>query len=1189
MRLKRLEIIGFKSFRDKTVLDFSQGITAVVGPNGCGKSNVVDAIRWVMGEQRMKMLRGKRMDDLIFHGTEGAAPVGMTEVSLILDANGQQFPGEYADCSDVMISRRLFRDGESEYSINKVSCRLLDVRDFFMSAGLGTRTYSLVEQNSIVNLVEAKPEERRQFIEDAAGISKYKVRKEAATRKMEATSQNLLRLNDIIREVKTQLNAVSRQARRAEQFKSLRKEIKEAELTLALQSYTDLSRKRESLEEECRTHSEKETQVRVSLDTLETSVDLLKAELLESETRNMHFQEKLYGIRNAIAVREKEIEYAKGKVTEISLRKQKSSAELETLGIRQENLTGEINILITAGDSSDEKIQHVRNNVLYIQKEVERLKAIAGSLHGELEENKIELIDVVAEKAKLKNTLSGLAKGMEDLGKRKERDLRDIQEHKATRDALLRDLKVLKTMIRMNEETLTRLRENEKTLIGEHEKEKQNLRSIDELLSQMREEAGRKSSRLSSLQEMMYSYAWCGEGTKSIMALTKGERTQALPGESFLGLVADILEVPREYETAAEAVLGEKLQYVVVKSQQDGVKAIDYLKTHCLGRGSFVPLEVRNHHDYFSSEDHLQGALRLIDMVTVHRGFEKIAEYLLGDVLLIPNLTRGISRWEQNGFQGTFVTPEGDIINTHGVLTGGSKENGDRSLLSTKRELTEMEEEICRLNAALQEKTDERRNTSALIEGKEGELLQLRSDIHALELQINGERKDEERLDHEIKGIEQRLTVLTYNYETLQFEEKDIEERSETLQKEIAGCEERERSVNDAISYLHDRWAETRADVDEQEERLTGEKILLVSLEEKRSADLRTLARLQADRTNIAGEIEGRVKELEQYDREIEHTITRIGIEENLLEQLYSDCETAEGVIAEIKTTHQEKDSLLRDREMEIKDVKKTLDEIVRGASELEMSCRELTLQMDNLQKGIQGKYYVDLVTLPPDFQILEEEAILELTARLDKNRQNVENFGEVNLLALSEYEQLKERHDFLTKQVSDLNASLDTLRKTITKINAISRKRFGETFDAVNECFKVVFNRIFPGGKGELRLTDEADLLETGVDINIVMPGKRAQSVSLLSGGEKSLAAIALIFAILMYRPSPFLVLDEVDAALDDANIALFNGLIKDISENSQIIMVTHNKKTMEVAEYLFGVTMQKQGISTMVSVALN
>jgi chromosome segregation protein len=274
---------------------------------------------------------------------------------------------------------------------------------------------------------------------------------------------------------------------------------------------------------------------------------------------------------------------------------------------------------------------------------------------------------------------------------------------------------------------------------------------------------------------------------------------------------------------------------------------------------------------------------------------------------------------------------------------------------------------------------------------------------------------------------------------------------------------------------------------------------------------------------------------------------------------------------------------------MEIKDVKKTLDEIVRGASELEMSCRELTLQMDNLQKGIQGKYYVDLVTLPPDFQILEEDAILELTARLDKNRQNVENFGEVNLLALSEYEQLKERHDFLTKQVSDLNASLDTLRKTITKINAISRKRFGETFDAVNECFKVVFNRIFPGGKGELRLTDEADLLETGVDINIVMPGKRALSVSLLSGGEKSLAAIALIFAILMYRPSPFLVLDEVDAALDDANIALFNGLIKDISENSQIIMVTHNKKTMEVAEYLFGVTMQKQGISTMVSVALN
>jgi len=1187
MRLKKLEIAGFKSFRDKVVLDFSKGISAVVGPNGCGKSNIVDAIRWVMGEQRVKTLRGKKMDDVIFHGAENAAPVGMAEVSMILDCNGLQFPGAYAECSEVMISRKLFREGESEYTINKVPCRLIDVRDFFMSTGTGIRTYSLVEQNSVAGLVEAKPEERRQFIEDAAGISKYKTRKESASRKMEATRQNIVRLNDIIREVKSQLNAVSRQAKKAEQYKALKKEIKEAELTLALQTYADLSGKKEALEIARGALNKRELEVKTKLQEFEASIEELKAEVLQSEESVSEYQEKLYDNRNSINIKEQGIEYCKGKIKDIASQKQKNTSEIDLLRVRQENLGKEVETLAAKAGKSDENIHTIRNNVLSNQTRVEELKTMAKSVHMELEENKVEFIDIVTEKAKAKNTLTSLTKGIEDIGKRKERDIREINENRERLSAAGKNLNHLKSGLTTDEETLDHLREREKLISQEHAQAKYDLQLLDENISEKKEETGGKSSRLSSLKELQESYAWCSEGTKAIMK-EKADRLHTLPRETFLGLVADILDVPEEHETAVEAVLGEKLQYVVVKNQRDGVKAIDYLKNSSSGRGSFVPLEVRNHLLGYEA-DHLKEAVRLIDRVDVHQGFEKIADYLLGDVLLIPNLVSGISLWERNGFRGTFVTSEGDIINPHGVLTGGSRTNGEKSLLRNKREITELEEEVNQLHALLEEETKKKKATASLILQWEEELLQIKSEIRDLELQVKGKQKDVERFEAEIKGIEQRIKILDFSCENLQSEEASILEKINAVKENIASCETREEMINDAISSLQEKWEALKAEAEEQEGSLTKEKVLLASLEEKSNADRKTIARLETDRENTSREIDVRIRELKLSDHEFEIITNQISAEQELLEHLYSDHENVESTLSETRASQQEREALLRNRETELREVKKILDQVVKESNDLEMAYREFSFQMDSLTKGIQGKYYMDLEALVPCFQRLDEPDIQELSIKLDKDRQSAENFGEVNLLALSEYEQLKERFDFLTGQVSDLNASMDALQRTITKINNESRKRFAETFEAVNRCFKEVFARMFPGGRGELRLTDDEDLLETGVDIDILIPGKRAQSISLLSGGEKSLAAIALIFAILLYRPVPFLVLDEVDAALDDANISLFNNLVKDISANSQIIMVTHNKRTMEVAEYLFGITMQKQGISTMVSVALN
>ncbi|HVO67191.1 MAG TPA: chromosome segregation protein SMC [Syntrophales bacterium] len=1188
MRLKRLEVTGFKSFRDKIAIDFSKGISAVVGPNGCGKSNIVDAIRWVMGEQRVKSLRGKKMDDVIFHGAENAAPIGMTEVSMILDCNGRKFPGAYEECSEVMISRRLFREGESEYAINKIPCRLIDVRDFFMSTGTGVRTYSLVEQNSVANLVEAKPEDRRQFIEDAAGISKYKVRKESASRKMEATRLNIVRLNDIIREVKSQLNAVSRQAKRAEQYKTLKKEIKETELTLALQTYTDISGQKEALGKTRDELAKRDLEVRTKLNELEASIEGIKAEVLENETSVSEYQEKLYDIRNSINIKEQGVEHLKDKIKDIASQKSKNSSEIESLRLRQESLSKEVDALNMLTSKSGEEIQSVRNSVLQNQSALEEHKAAARSVQTELEGKKAGFIEIVTEKARLKNTLTGFTKGIEDIRKRKERDIREINENKESLAAARENLDDLMSGLKADEETLSDLGSKANTASHELEKVKNDLQVIEEDISGKKEKTGKKSSRLTSLRELQENYAWCSEGTKSIMKAGKVGNFDLPPGETFLGLVADVIDVPKDYETAVESVLGEKLQYIVVKSQKDGVKAIDYLKSSSSGRGSFVPLEVRNNASN-SEAEHLRGAVRLIDMVNVHQGFEKIADYLLGDVLLIPNLSSGISLWERNGFRGTFVTSEGDVINPHGVLTGGSRTNGEKSLLRIKREIAELDEEVDRLNTLLEEETERKKEAASRILQWEEELLQLKSEIRDLELRVNSKRKDVERYESEIKGIEQRIKIIDFSCESLQSEEDNALEEIKMIKEGIASSDAEEEKINHAISSLQEKWDALKVKAEEHEECLTREKVHLASLEEKRNADLKAIDRLEADRTDTIREIDVRIGELKNSEHEVEDITSQISAEQDLLESLSSDHEAMEETLSEVKRLQQEREALLRNRETDLREVKKTLDEVVKESGELEMTYREYSFQMDSLKKGVEEKYYVDLQALVPEFQRIDEQAVQELSGRLEKNRKFVENFGEVNLLALSEYEQLKERFEFLTGQVSDLNASMDALQKTITKINIESRKRFAETFEAVNKCFQEVFSRIFPGGRGELRLTDSEDLLETGVDIDILIPGKRAQSISLLSGGEKSLAAIALIFAILLYRPVPFVVLDEVDAALDDANIFLFNNLVKDISAGSQIIMVTHNKKTMEVAEYLFGITMQKQGISTMVSVALN
>jgi chromosome segregation protein len=1186
MKLKKLEILGFKSFRDRTVLDFPEGISGVVGPNGCGKSNVVDAIRWVLGEMRVTMLRGKKMEDVIFNGSEDAPPVGMAEVTMVLEKGPYTFPGAYADCAEVMISRRLFRSGESEYSINNVPVRLLDVREFFMDTGVGARTYSLVEQGSIASMVEAKPEERRTFIEEAAGIAKYKSRKESALRKMESTRANVTRLNDILREVKTQLNQISRQARRAEKFKALRGELRDAEIKLCLQGRLGLVTKKEDLQRNFSDVDARATGTKTKLAGAEAAILALRTEIQQSEEAIAGHQERIYSLRNDIGIREKGIEFSKGRIIDLRVRRQKDEEDIQALRERRLKIEEEIRVLNLADEESLGRIDNLRLAIDHRTREVEDLRASEEALRREVDEKKVRYFDIQTEKARLKNIGGALSKNLEDLRRRAEKDSLDFSENETRSKAVAGELDRTRTELDASQKELEELQADESGAIVEIGRYADELSGLDGAIAGLKEDLGRRSSRLASLREFQNGYEWCSDGIRSVL---KAREEGNLSTEAFFGLVADHIDVPEPYEVAVEAVLGEKLQYIIVRSQEVGIQAIDYLKTATAGRGSFVPLRVKGNAEDLNGKDYLRNTIRLIDVVQVKDDFRNIADYLLGDIVLVPDIKEGVSLWQRNGFRGTFVTPDGDTISPHGVLTGGSRSmTEETSLLRKKREISALEVEVEEIKAVLEDRTGNRSRVASLIEERERALENLRGRIRDLELRVTGRKKDVERLEGELKWVGQRLSALSFSRESMLSEEEEILERIAAGETDIAAQGIRGEEANALILQLQQEWEEKKRTLEEKKKTLTDEKVTLASVEEKRNADLKTLSNLGSLLEDMVREAEAKERDLEACDRTINDVTDQMAADEKTLGELYAGMEAQEKESAVTRKRHEEKAAQLSTGEREEKELRKSLDDILREAGDIDIRIREATFEIDALQNRVLEKYNADLNTLSADFTPMDEETVTLLREKLERGKEQVESFGEVNLLAIGEYEELKQRHDFLVSQITDLEASLETLQKTIARINQVSKTRFAETFEAVNECFKLIFPKLFRGGKGMLRLTDSEDMLETGVDIEIQLPGKRLQSVSLLSGGEKSLAAVALIFSIILYRPTPFLVLDEVDAALDDANIVLFNQFLKEIAEKSQIVLVTHNKTTMEVASNLYGVSMEKKGISNLVSVSL-
>lgn len=1175
MKIKRLEISGFKSFVEKASFDFPEGVTAVVGPNGCGKSNVVDAIRWVMGEQSAKNLRGRAMEDVIFGGSESRKPLGMAEVSLVFSTQDGKVPAKYLNYSEIQVTRRLYRDGESDYLLNRTPCRLMDITELFMDTGVGARAYSIIEQGRIGMILMAKPEERRFLIEEAAGVTKYKSRKQVALKKMEATKQNLLRIGDIVGEVRRQLNTLHRQAKKAERFRAVREELRGIELFFATRRHIEIAGQKAAISREMAVLEQKGAELSAAIELKCAGIEALRLDLVEEEERLTAAQEEIFKGRADLQGAENRLEFQKKEIANLEtqgarlgselalLQKQIAEAEAEQASLELKSRGYLVDSL------GEEEVITVKERQLEELSAAERVAALT------LEDSRKRLFGLMGEISQAANQQSAAAKRLELLAERiqrsgaEEQSLKTVLMQSEERVAALQ-LKVIED--RSSFHDLTAAIE---ALSGEQDTLRASLAGIEAQLQERRDELSSVTSRLHSLQELEAQFAGYGQGVRTLML------ADSFKGR-FSGLLADAVEADEEVETALEAVLGSRLQDLLSPAADDVIAAVEHLKTVNGGRcGFLLPAKVAQR-----AAAEIQDAEPLLARVKLQGIDGAILETLLDKVMLTSDLPAAI-RLSQAHPDYRFVTLHGDLAYGGAVVIGGSREPTQSGLIYKKREIRGLavrkkhfEEQVAELSLA-------RAAHSAQIGEKDKELQSRKQTQRLCEINLVTAEKDLQSALAETARLQERLSLKGLEDEQL-FEERELlsqEMIAAGVRKESS--EELKTGLEAEVSLIQLNLAEKRRDIDAVRSEVTAMKVRAAALKERQEATSAALKRVSQLQTELAARAERQSQELQQGGATLERLKGEAaGTEEKLRQFMHNHAEREELLLA-VKSSYEVSLQRLKDEEQLLKELRSEDDRQRKMIAETSLKLSTLLMELENLETQLKERFRLGI----DEIAVTETDAGLDdeqLASRQIELQKQVDEFGEVNLTAIEEYQELEQRHTFLAEQKADLEESLQSLQQAIQRINRTTRKRFAETFAQVNEKFREVFPRLFCGGKAELRLTNEDDLLETGLDIIVQPPGKKLQNVSLLSGGEKALTAVALIFSIFLIKPSPFCLLDEVDAPLDDANIGRFNDMIRQMSAFSQFILITHSKTTMAVANTLYGVTMEEPGVSKLVSVKL-
>ncbi len=1180
MRLKSLSILGFKSFMDRVQISFPKGISAIVGPNGCGKSNIVDAIRWCMGEQSPKKLRGRSMEDVIFNGAGEHKPLGMAEVTIVLDNPGSEMPPGIMQQPEIAVTRRLYRSGESEYLINNIPCRLKDILELFMDTGLGNRAYSLIGQGMIGAIVDQKPEETRQMLEEAAGITRYRKKVEESQKKITLTEANLQRVEDILGEVERQMRSLKRQAAKAKKYNSVCEQIKELELQLFSSLFGELKTQSRVKDTAIRDLVQEEVAQSAHVGRLQNEIQVLGLKLEETEKKVTELRNSYLGIRERLQAKEALLESLDHERNlqqqmELRLREEKRTYQERSSKLKQEDREIRAEIEDVAA-----RLERLRVNVSVQEQIVASKQAMLNKVREDFEDLRESLTTNRERESDLEHESGYIEKILAQISDTRTQLEKELHEIKAKKQEILQ---ASETRNRVRETEAQRLEQIQEAIEHESAKNKQceyKVEVVQQRLKDVEAELNAARSRLGSLKTLAENFEGFQVGVRTIMKARDLEPKQK---GHILGLVADVIEVEPKYEQAVEAVLSDKLQYVIVESHEDGKEAIQYLKSKAKGRSSFVPLRDLNGNG--SRPGKHNGFPALQDLVKTKDSFRPIINALLGHTIVVDDLDTAIKAWRSNGRNQCIVTLEGDVVDERGIISGGKLLKTSKGLLSRKREIAQLE---------------------TLVQTKAQEVETLRMDLSTLEERLKkGKASIEARMEERwecqdrINQTDSVLFRLSQELDRIENLEIQIQKEMQSKEKERARHKTKLQEIAERLRRSKDLRATKEAYFTEKQEELKQCQDALEKSKEQLSA-------LKADSRIVEEELRGLNKQLhrvqsylseaserlEKIDGEIQEAKDKqlAYAEEKrhaalLVEDLREDLQRAEGKVRSEERKKQELHSKIKEMEKRLDTGRRQLNDLKERINRAKMEGSEIQVKMNSLADMAREKYGVDLPTIYQELSV-EGFSEAELRQDIEDKKQLKQKLGEVNLAAIKEHEALKERHEFIKGQREDLINSIESLRKAIRKINRTSLEKFRETFQQVDEKLKTVFPILFNGGTAGLKLTDESRPLDKGVLVEVQPPGKKLSHMGLLSGGEKALVAMALLFSIYLIKPSPFCLLDEVDAPLDEGNIDRFNELLKEINKSSQIILVTHNRKTMEIADRLYGVTMEEAGISKIVSV---
>lgn len=1179
MYLKKLELQGFKSFADKTVLEFMPGITTVIGPNGSGKSNISDAIRWVLGEQSMKSLRGSKTEDVIFAGTQNRKSLGFAEVSMVMDNSDQKLPIEY---NEVTITRKLYRSGESGYYINKTPCRLKDVLELFMDTGIGKDGYSIIGQGKIDEILSNKSEERRHIFEEAAGIVKYRVRKAESEKKLEQTKLNLLRINDIISEIEANIEPTKIQAEKAKEYLRLRDELKSIEIGLFIHNINDYKKRIEEVINDQDIYNTQLVRENERLSNIQELKEKLRASL-DSITEQIEKMQNL-GFEN-----EKKKEQIKADIN-INLEKiNNNNANFERLEKEIIENDERLKVLEEEINQKNDKKTNLTENKDKFVKELEEKEAELKKLTDKMSEKELDMEtkkkkveDNTDEKYEISNAISTLKANVENSKSRK----KVVEEEIDVNISELDSSRMQKSEISQKFAEIEAKREKIKgdlNKIDEKRKESDaKLKEYDLKINQCESEIRMKDSRMKFLIETEKEKEGYIRSVKSI--LQDCEKDLSLK-KGVHGVIANLISVPKEYETAIEMCLGQSMQNIVTDTEEDAKKLVEHLRKFNLGRASFLPItSVKGKKlDKIKSEKGVIGIAS--DLVKFDKKYEQIVLSLLGRTLIVDTMDNAIAIARKNSYGFRIVTLQGDVLNPSGAISGGSVSTKTVNILGRSREIEELKKTIAELEKKVEKLKKDKSEYESSIEDLLEEIEGLENELKDIEIVYATEKQRVSSIEEAVSKVEKRLEKLRDEKKSIEEQLKINEQTQNDLNEKISAIDEENKKLSEEIEEFSNHNKETQTIVDDLNFDITNLKISVSSFDESEASINEIVERINNDIENLKQSTENKkeqkIKLTEENDKLEELNIKLNEEAENLLKEVSNSGTKVE----ELKNDRITKNQKLEEAEENFTDQMEKIDGLKEQVNKADIKKSKYEVELEQIISKMWEEYEIT-PNDPGEYE--EPKNVAEVQKKVNKIRGEMKDLGSVNIDSIEEYKKLKERYDFMNEQRLDLETTMAKLRNVITDMTTVMKKQFEDRFRVINKNFSEVFVELFGGGKAELKLTDEDNILESGIEIEVQPPGKKLQNMMLLSGGERAFTAIALLFAILKINPAPFCVLDEIEAALDDVNVYRFAEYLKKFAQESQFLVITHRKGTMEAANTVYGITMQENGISKLLSLDL-